>query len=157
MEMAIEVKGLRKSFKETELYIVHGSALEQGFDTNSSKGSSLLQNARGTLPQSRFPHLSFILTTLYEHGIEMAKFLEMRVPIKFSTSVLQQRVSKIHELSCIAPWCANYKAPGTLVKTGTSSPLLLQKLQGGLYITSWYLMVSIWVSQPKNPLERFMV
>ncbi|WAH37450.1 hypothetical protein [Alicyclobacillus dauci] len=81
---------------------------------------TLLQHARGSLSEKRTLHLSFLLSTLYEHGIPMLEFVAVNVPQSFLDSLRKEAVRKVDELSCQAPWCNGFQLRGTLVKTGTT-------------------------------------
>lgn len=82
--------------------------------------ASLLQHARGSLSQDRTLHLSFVLQTLYQHGVSIEEFLKLEIPQSFRTSLQYNFGRKVERFMCQAPWCQGYQVPGSLIKTGTS-------------------------------------
>jgi hypothetical protein len=81
---------------------------------------TLLQHARRSLAQSRTLHLSLLVDTLYEFNFRLDEFFNLAVPHQFIDAILQQPMRRIDQLACMAPWCANYRVLGALIKTGTT-------------------------------------
>ena len=115
------------------LYLLND--MEPSFDRERVKAnlsetvnlSTLLQQARNTLSQSRAIHINTIIIILKSCNTPIDEFIKLVVPDPFKASIGETRKLIIENIACQAPWCRNYQMEGKLIKTGTS---LKQKKNG---------------------------
>lgn len=80
----------------------------------------ILQYARGTTKTKRILHISSVIKVLFKNEISIEDFLNLQVPDKFVALIKEKKENKLAKVSCMAPWCKNYKVNGLLVKTNTT-------------------------------------
>ncbi|MFW2503481.1 TniQ family protein [Clostridium diolis] len=108
------------------LYILNKkrSIFDKDLLNNLNKGKyflqMILQYARGTTINRKTLHISSIINILFENKISIDDFLKLQVPKEFVVSIKDKKQNKLERISCMAPWCKNYKVNGGLVKTNTT-------------------------------------
>jgi len=78
------------------------------------------QTARDSQCFKKNVHLESVFYFINKSGITMEDFLLMEVPKDFTEKLLTISKKQTEKYSCIAPWCQNYKIPGSLVRKPTS-------------------------------------
>jgi len=105
---------LNECNKELSKEVIYSKAV------NHSVISILFQTARDTKSYTTYTHINTILNLLRVLDVSMDEYTELNVSAEFIESIMNEKVTKKETYSCQAPWCSNFKKPGSLVRTATS-------------------------------------